>query len=146
MEKTNIPNEWPKKRQVRYEDVKRSMGLDGKIVETEKNVRYDREDEAYNQALVDCLIAHNKIVATLKNGAQFRRAEALQKLLIGEEQKVNELTNLLRAFIEKPKHILSIMEKNDIKIDNLDDKMQKFAFTVYSELIEIASKSEQAIS
>ena len=43
----------PKKKQVRYEDTKRQMGLDGKIIETEKNIRYDREDEAFNQAISD---------------------------------------------------------------------------------------------
>jgi hypothetical protein len=43
--------ELPKPKQVRYEQTKRQMGLDGKIIETEKLITYSKEDETFN----DCL-------------------------------------------------------------------------------------------
>jgi hypothetical protein len=38
---------------------------------------------------------------------------------------------------------LDIQRKHNIVIDNLDDPMQKLAFTYYMNLCEIAKKSEQ---
>ena len=45
----------PQPKQVRYEDIKRSMGLDGKIIETEKNISYSKEDEAFNSCRSEML-------------------------------------------------------------------------------------------
>lgn len=38
---------------------------------------------------------------------------------------------------------LRIMHENHLVIDNLHDPMQKLAFTFYTNLVEIAQKSEQ---
>ena len=58
----SITAEWldkvlPKLKQVRYETNSRKMGLDGKIIATNTQIKYDKEEEAYNQALADCRAA-----------------------------------------------------------------------------------------
>jgi hypothetical protein len=40
----------------------------------------------------------------------------------------------------------AIMRKHGLVIDNLDDPMQKLAFTLYTELVEISLQAEQALS
>ena len=45
---------WPEKRQVRYENSKKSMGLNGIIKIDEQNISYSKEDEAYNEAIDAC--------------------------------------------------------------------------------------------
>lgn len=47
--------EMPKKKQVRYENNARKMGIDGKIITTETSVTYNQEEYGYNQALSNCI-------------------------------------------------------------------------------------------
>ncbi len=42
-----------KRKQVRYENVKREMGLDGVIIEREKHITYNKEEEACNQLITE---------------------------------------------------------------------------------------------
>jgi hypothetical protein len=44
-----------KRKQVRYEDVKREMGLDGVIIEREKHITYNKEEEACNQLITELI-------------------------------------------------------------------------------------------
>ena len=52
----------PEERPVRYENVKREMGLNGVIIEREKNITYNKEDEAFNQTPHLCKLAWIKSV------------------------------------------------------------------------------------
>jgi arginine/lysine/ornithine decarboxylase len=56
-------------------------------------------------------------------------------------QLIAVMTQALFEFSRKPKDIQAIMRKHGIVIDNLDDKMQKFAFTLYTDIVEIAHQS-----
>ena len=61
--------------------------------------------------------------------------------------KLNERIKDLEEGIEnlpgnRCEHIQAIMKKHDFVIDNLDDRWQKFAFTLYSEIVEMQSKIE----
>ena len=44
-----------KRKQVRYENVKREMGLDGVIIEREKHITYNKEEEAVNQLITELI-------------------------------------------------------------------------------------------
>jgi hypothetical protein len=57
-----------------------------------------------------------------------------------------QLKEAANEAIKKPFEIQAIMRREGIKIDNLDDPMQKFAFSVYSELAQVALSLEQAIA
>ena len=46
----------------------------------------------------------------------------------------------------KPKEVQAIMEEHDFVIDDLDDRWQKFAFTLYNMLVALACRSEVAIA
>ena len=54
---------------------------------------------------------------------------------------LDELIEFTRWVQQKQPEALAIMEKQGIVIDNLDDKMQKFAFTLYTDLCEIESRA-----
>ena len=43
----------PEPKQVAYTEVKRFMGKDGKIVETERNTHYSKEDAAWNACIAE---------------------------------------------------------------------------------------------
>src|SRR3990167_4350016 len=57
-----------------------------------------------------------------------------------------EAKDLLKRLSKKVKDMLAIMKKHNIVIDNLDDKMQKFAFTLYSELVQLSSEADNLIT
>ena len=57
-----IEEKLPQAKPVRYEHTKRQMGADGIIVEIEKHIKYDRDEEAYNQALADCLVVVKEVL------------------------------------------------------------------------------------
>lgn len=54
-----------------------------------------------------------------------------------------------REFIEwardRQPAMLELMRKHDLKIDNLDDPIQKFTFTLYTELCEVNFKARHLI-
>ena len=56
------------------------------------------------------------------------------------------IMDVLRKSIARPAIMLEIMRKYDLKIDNLDDPMQKLALTFYTELCQQASDAEAALS
>ena len=49
---------------------------------------------------------------------------------------------LLKEVEEKHEEMITLMRKNNIKIDNLDDPMQKLAFTFFTEIGELSRKAE----
>ena len=55
---------------------------------------------------------------------------------------LDELIEFARWVQQKQPEALAIMEKQGIVIDNLDDKIQKLAFTFYSEIAEMSHKAE----
>lgn len=89
---------WPEKRQVRYENTKRQMGLDGKIIEIENHIIYDMEDEAYNKAINICTVAHNAIVAS-----KDKEISELKAKIAGLEERILEriLENMSALKIKK---------------------------------------------
>lgn len=52
---------------------------------------------------------------------------------------------LLEAAVARPQQVVAYMKANGLKIDNLDDPMQKLALSIYTDLLELASQCEQAI-
>lgn len=59
------------------------------------------------------------------------------------EQQVARLREFMEWAEQRQPEMLALMRKHNIKIDNLDDNMQKFAFTVYTELCEVNLKAIQ---
>jgi len=57
----------------------------------------------------------------------------------------NEIKTLLQDIIKRPKEIVEIMKKHNIIIDNLNNKMQKYAFTLYTDLVEYSSRAENLL-
>lgn len=47
---------------------------------------------------------------------------------------------------EAPKRALAMMEREGFVFDNLDDRWQKLAFSLYTMLVESAGESEQALA
>lgn len=72
----------------------------------------------------------------------FEISEA-NKRLIGAAPEYDELARLIAS---KPAEVRSIMERHGFVIDNLDDRWQKFAFTLYTIIIEMAEKSNDIIA
>ena len=58
----------------------------------------------------------------------------------------SEVEDWIKKVSTKSKEMLAIMEKHNIVIDNLDDKMQKFAFTLYSEIVQLSSEADNLIT
>lgn len=57
-----------------------------------------------------------------------------------------ELAGVVRDVEAQPGEAQRIMRENGLVIDDLDDPMQKLAFTFYSDLAELASKAEAALA
>lgn len=55
------------------------------------------------------------------------------------------MRKLLQDISNAPFKIRAIMRDNDLQIDDLDDPMQKLAFTVYTRLAAIASAAESIL-
>ncbi len=62
-----------------------------------------------------------------------------------QQCEIKRLRDALEFALKAPKEIQKIMTDNSLVIDNLDDKMQKLAFTVYSKLVAVADKAERAL-
>lgn len=60
-------------------------------------------------------------------------------------QRVEKLEEVLEKVVQRPVECQEIMRKNDLKIDNLEDKMQKLAFTFYTDLVDLSQQAEQAL-
>ena len=58
------------------------------------------------------------------------------------EPTYKELADFAKWAQQVQKNAIAIMRKNNLKIDDLNDPMQKLAFTFYSDLCEIAHKAE----
>ena len=58
----------------------------------------------------------------------------------------DDLLALAELAEAKPKEVQAIMEEHDFVIDDLDDRWQKFAFTLYNMLVALACRSEVAIA
>ena len=56
-----------------------------------------------------------------------------------------EAERILKRAVLVPGEMREIMIRHDIVIDDLDDKMQKFAFTLYTELCSLGSDAEAAL-
>jgi hypothetical protein len=54
-----------------------------------------------------------------------------------------EMLDHYRALQDVPKDMQDIMRHNGLKIDNLEDPMQKLAFTFYCELVQIAEAARK---
>ena len=59
--------------------------------------------------------------------------------------KIEQLRDALEFALEAPEEIQKIMTDNSLVIDNLDDKMQKLAFTIYTKLVAVADKAERTL-
>ena len=62
------------------------------------------------------------------------------------EAQRDALLEALQGVYNKPDEAVSIMKEHHIVIDNLDDTMQKFAFTLYSMLLELQTEAQIAIN
>ena len=68
-------------------------------------------------------------------------ARANARLIAAAPEMYDEMN---RAFLQ-PARAQELMRQNDLKIDDLDDPMQKLAFTFYSMLVEAAHRAETII-
>lgn len=48
----------------------------------------------------------------------------------------------IRSLTTRPDKMVRIMRENGIVIDDLDDKMQKMVFTLYTELVAIMNEAK----
>ena len=55
------------------------------------------------------------------------------------------LEETLESFIQEPEAMQEIMRQHNLKIDNLDDPMQKLAFTFYFKIVAIAEHARAAV-
>ncbi|KKN78986.1 hypothetical protein LCGC14_0344620 [marine sediment metagenome] len=58
---------------------------------------------------------------------------------------IQDMQEALEFALEAPGEIQKIMTDNNLVIDDHDDKMQKFAFTIYTKLVAVADKAERAL-
>jgi hypothetical protein len=58
---------------------------------------------------------------------------------------VQPFIDLVTLMETKQREMNDLMRRNELKIDNLDDRMQKLAFTFYSEIGEMANKADVVI-
>lgn len=56
-----------------------------------------------------------------------------------------DMLEALKGVVTKQEQMLSIMRENNLKIDDLDDPMQKLAFTFYTEICDSALCAENLI-
>ena len=85
-----------------------------------------------------------KRVFPAKNGWQ----DALQKLREKNAALTTENKRLREALEEsvlQPQIIQQMMRKHGVVIDNHDEKMQKFALTLYTVLVNLASIAQDAL-
>lgn len=57
-----------------------------------------------------------------------------------------QLIDLGKDIERRQQDAIAIMRKHDIVIDNLDDKMQKYAFSLYSDLVDLAMRYRAIMS
>ncbi len=55
------------------------------------------------------------------------------------------IRDALEFALEAPSEIQKIMKDNNLVINDLDDKMQKLAFTIYTKLVAVADKAERTL-
>jgi hypothetical protein len=71
-----------------------------------------------------------------------RAANGLNADVTALGTQVQRLRDFIAPLIEKPKEMQALMRKHGLKIDDLDNPMQKLAFTLYTELCEIAHNAD----
>lgn len=89
----------------------------------------------------------------LKEGQRIKRRRkppALQEehdaaIAAKEREKVQPFIDLARVLATKCDEMQDLMRRNKIVIDNVQEPMQKLAFTFYSEIAELAHKAEVVI-
>jgi hypothetical protein len=57
-----------------------------------------------------------------------------------------DMEDVCNKVASRPVEIQELMRREDIVLDNLDDRMQKFAFTLYTMLATDAGLAERAIA
>ena len=57
----------------------------------------------------------------------------------------DDVLELLEDISTQSKRWLEIMEKHNIKIDSLDDKMQKLVFTFYSRMVHFGNRARSIL-
>ena len=71
----------------------------------------------------------------------YEKREELKEAL----EIMQQLSKLVEEVINSPIEMQEIMRKNNLKIDNLDDSMQKLAFTFYTRIVSLSSKAEHIL-
>ena len=59
--------------------------------------------------------------------------------------EIERLREALRVALEAPFQIQQIMRDNDLALDDLDDKMQKLAFTIYTKMCAVSDTACRAL-
>ena len=62
------------------------------------------------------------------------------------QQRRDRLAEVVKLSRTKQQQALKVMKDNDLKIDDLDDQMQKLAFTFYNYLVELSMRAEVALA
>lgn len=78
-----------------------------------------------------------------------RERDALAKYNKKVEQvefQRDALVEVVKDASKRQRQCLEIMRKNNLVLDNLDDPMQKLAFTFYTELVAIAMQADNALA
>ena len=63
-----------------------------------------------------------------------------------QAELADKLAAALQHVAEAQPKVLALMAQHGIVIDNLDDKMQKWAFTLYTEICDIESVARTALA
>lgn len=59
--------------------------------------------------------------------------------------EVGQLRAVLEAVANAPSVVQEMMRRNGLKIDNLDEPMQKLAFSLYTDLVSLAAVAQAAL-
>jgi hypothetical protein len=71
--------------------------------------------------------------------------ERIDKAAKAEREKVQPFIDFTKAASLKHNEMVDLMRRNNLKIDDLEDPMQKLAFTFFTEIGEMSHKAEVII-
>ena len=85
----------------------------------------------------------------LRDRLALKEAAACVPVLVAERDEaraqVTAMVAVLRVATQKPAEMQEIMRINDLVITDLGDPMQKLAFTLYTNLVSLASSAERLL-
>lgn len=65
----------------------------------------------------------------------------MERQVVLSQEEWDNIEELLRQMASRPEQIQLLMRNRGIVIKDHDDPMEKFAFTLYSEIVSLAAKA-----